>query len=312
MIKVYVRICVLVQINWVKKGDETMNFMDKLENKFGRYAVYDLHKYFVFVYFIGYALDMFGGSFAYEYLSFSVPHILTGQVWRLITWVLCVDSNGIFGVIFMLCLIPMGRTLEHFLGTFRMNVYLIGGVLFNIVGGLLVYFVSSFIWVPIFSPNLSLYYILLTTFMALAICVPEATVNLYFILPIKMKWMLLIYLAELVYELYNYYKAGQAMGGYGMLILMIYGAEIVFALLNLFIFFWMSQIRLTRKQKKRQREFRQQMNTEPRPGSGITRHKCAICGMTEKDDPNLTFRYCSKCTGNKEYCNNHLFTHTHM
>ena len=42
------------------------------------------------------------------------------------------------------------------------------------------------------------------------------------------------------------------------------------------------------------------------------RHKCAVCGRTELDDPNLTFRYCSKCSGNKEYCQDHLFTHKHM
>ncbi|MFQ9748684.1 MAG: hypothetical protein ACLRYY_06955 [Anaerobutyricum soehngenii] len=42
------------------------------------------------------------------------------------------------------------------------------------------------------------------------------------------------------------------------------------------------------------------------------RHKCAVCGKTELDDPNLEFRYCSKCNGNYEYCNEHLFTHTHV
>ena len=36
-----------------------------------------------------------------------------------------------------------------------------------------------------------------------------------------------------------------------------------------------------------------------------------LCGRTELDDPTLTFRYCSKCSGNKEYCQEHLFTHEH-
>ena len=44
----------------------------------------------------------------------------------------------------------------------------------------------------------------------------------------------------------------------------------------------------------------------------ITRHKCAICGRTEKDAPELEFRYCSKCEGNYEYCQDHLFTHEHV
>ena len=46
--------------------------------------------------------------------------------------------------------------------------------------------------------------------------------------------------------------------------------------------------------------------------SKITRHKCAICGQTEDDDPSLEFRFCSKCNGNYEYCQQHLFTHTHV
>lgn len=40
-------------------------------------------------------------------------------------------------------------------------------------------------------------------------------------------------------------------------------------------------------------------------------HRCAICGRTELDDPNLEFRYCSKCEGNYEFCQDHLFLHIH-
>ena len=46
--------------------------------------------------------------------------------------------------------------------------------------------------------------------------------------------------------------------------------------------------------------------------AGGARHRCAVCGRTELDDPNLEFRYCSKCNGNYEYCQDHLFTHEHV
>ena len=46
--------------------------------------------------------------------------------------------------------------------------------------------------------------------------------------------------------------------------------------------------------------------------SNITKHKCAICGRTERDGDDLEFRFCSKCNGNYEYCNEHLFTHEHV
>ncbi len=49
------------------------------------------------------------------------------------------------------------------------------------------------------------------------------------------------------------------------------------------------------------------------PGKGmVSRHKCAICGRTELSNPELSFRFCSKCAGNYEYCQEHLFTHKHI
>lgn len=288
-----------------------MNFMQKLEQKWGRYAVRGLHKYVIGAYFIGFLLNYLPIDIA-PYLQFNMDYILQGQIWRLVTWVFCGTGTGIFTLLFLLCLIPMGDTLERFLGTFRMNVYLIGGMLLNLVGGILIYFVSFLFLgegLPVYLTN---YYILLSMFMALAIIMPDATVNLYFILPIKMKWMLLVYFLDLLYEIYTYYSIGASYSVVtGIMFVVVYGSQIIFALLNLFLFFYLSKIRLNRKQKKRQREFQAQMKSEPRPGSGIARHKCCVCGQTELTNPNLTFRYCSKCTGNKEYCQEHLFTHIH-
>ncbi len=290
-----------------------MNWMHKLEEKLGRYAIYDLHKYFVIVYLIGFALNYVGGGAVTQYLAFDMGAILSGQIWRLVTWVLCVyRGGGIFGLIFMLCLLSMGQSLQHVLGVFRMNVYLIGGVLINIVGGVLVSLISWPILgtpLPVF---LSLYYILLSMFMALAICIPEGIVSIYGIFPVKMKWMLIVYFLELFYELYTYYSAGGSFSVMlGVMTMCIYGAQIIFALLNLFLFFVFANIRLSRKQKKRQREFHAKMRQATNEVNHGPHHKCAICGRTEADDPNLVFRFCSKCTGNKEYCQEHLFTHTH-
>ena len=289
-----------------------MNWMYKLEQKWGKYVIYDLHKYFVFAYLIGFALNFLGNGVALQFLAFDMSAILTGQIWRLVTWVFCVyNDSGIFGLIFMLCLMSMGKSLQQVIGVFRMNVYLIGGVLINIVGAILVYFGS---WIILGTPLpvvLSMYYILLSVFMALAICLPEAMVNLYGILPIKMKWMLIVYYLELLYELYMYYSFGANFGIVtGIMTLLAYGAQIIFALLNLGLFFFFANIRLSKKQKKRQKEFQSKMR-EATFQANLPRHKCAICGRTEKDSPELTFRFCSKCTGNKEYCQEHLFTHTH-
>jgi hypothetical protein len=113
---------------------------------------------------------------------------------------------------------------------------------------------------------------------------------------------------EKAYDVYTYMSFGWQIG-------LAYGSEIVLALINLLVFIYGCKHRLSFRQnmhqKRRKAQFKAQFS-EPRPGSGISRHKCYICGRTELSNPELTFRYCSKCTGNKEYCQDHLFTHTHV
>lgn len=290
-----------------------MNFMDKLQKKFGKYAVYNLQKYLILAYCFGLVLNMLSVPVT-GYLGFSVDAILHGQIWRLVTWIFCADSGSLITLLFLYCVNSMARSFEQMVGTFRMNVYLVGGVLLNLVSGILVYLLTLGLLGEGISVSLSNYDLLFTIFMALALCMPEATVYLSFLFPIKMKWMFVVYLALSVYQLYGFFSYGNAIGGvaFGLLTLVVNGSQMLVSLLNLFLFFHFSKIRLTRKQKKTQTEFRRQMASVPKAaGAGGARHKCAICGRTENDDPNLSFRYCSKCTGNKEYCQDHLFTHTH-
>lgn len=289
-----------------------MNFMDKLQKKFGKYAVYNLQKYLILAYTAGLVLEMFGVNVD-AWFGFSIDLILRGQIWRLVTWIFCADGGSLISLIFLYCVYNMAQGLEQMLGTFRMNVYLIGGMILNLVGGILVYVITLLLLDEGISIGLSNYEVLFTIFMALALCMPDATVYLSFLFPVKMKWMFLIYLISSVYQLYTYFSYGNTIAGvaWGLLTMLVNGSQILFALINLFLFFHLSKIRLTRKQKKTQNEFRRQMASGPKQGAGAYRHKCAVCGRTENDDPNLSFRYCSKCTGNKEYCQDHLFTHTH-
>ena len=41
-------------------------------------------------------------------------------------------------------------------------------------------------------------------------------------------------------------------------------------------------------------------------------HKCAVCGRTDTDYPDLQFRYCSKCAGYHCFCSDHIFNHVHF
>ncbi len=99
------------------------------------------------------------------------------------------------------------------LGTFRVTVFMISGILINLIGGIAFYFVTKLVFasagirvltaagiVGAFSPNLSTYYLILSILMEIAILYPEGVVRFWFILPMKMKWMLYLTLAELAYE----------------------------------------------------------------------------------------------------------------
>ena len=212
-----------------------------------------------------------------------------------------------------------GSQLESLIGTFRMNLFVWGGVLWCDIAGMIAYVLLRLIFKVDVSPNLTPYYILMSMLLAIAICLPDAEVRLYFVLPIKMKWMLvfeLVYVGYAVVMCYvNGFQAYGSNGAGGQLLAFIVGTlqslPILVPVLHMFWFFHAMKTRLSGKQKKRQKEFRAQFS-QPRPGSGIARHKCAICGRTELTNPELQFRYCSKCVGNREYCQDHLFTHQHV
>ena len=112
-----------------------------------------------------------------------------------------------------------------------------------------------------------------------------------------MKWMAIVYGVFIVYDLVTSGWSGRV--------------AIFASILNFLIFFFATRNYRTvsPKEIRRKKNFKRQMQ---QPRGNVTKHKCAICGRTELDDPNLEFRFCSKCNGNYEYCQEHLFTHKHV
>ena len=284
-----------------------MKFIDKLERKFGRFGIPNLTVYIVVCYVIGYALMLINPSLL-NWLSLEPAYILRGQIWRLVTWVLYPpDSSNVllFALMVLFFYYPIGTSLERTLGTFKYTLYILSGMVFTILGAFILYFIlgGNVLVGSVFST----YYISLSTFLAYAMCYPEMQVLLMFIIPIKMKWMAIFYVVIVAYEMIQYIMAG----AWYLVI------PIVASLLNFIIFYFGSKdfSRYNPKEVHRRNEFRRAMEPQGRMKSGngtVTKHKCAICGRTELDDPNLEFRFCSRCNGNYEYCQDHLFTHTHV
>ena len=160
-------------------------------------------------------------------------------------------------------------------------------------------------------------------FLAYIVMVPNATFMVSFLIPVKAKWLGIIYGILMGYEVIQYIRMGIAYGG--SLGFLYYGraVAIVISALNFLIFFMMTRNyrRISPSEMKRRAQFRKKMNdakwesgnvVEFRGRNVITRHRCAVCGKTELDDDTLEFRFCSKCDGNYEYCSEHLYTHTHV
>ena len=283
-----------------------MNFLNKMERKIGKYAIPNLMIYLIAAYCIGFVIYTVNPNFMLM-LTLSPYHILHGQVWRLITWILMPTDTRVFSLLIMALLYyQLGSALERSWGTFRFNVYIFGGMLFTVIGAFILYGIYaaagtgsletiSLISSLTFTTN----YINLTIFLAFAVMYPEMQILLFFIIPVEMKWMAVVYAVLIAINL----------------ILTSWGGRIaiIMSILNFLIFFLSTRNyrRVSPKEIHRKQVFKAQMR-EPRRGSMVTKHKCAVCGRTELDDPNLEFRFCSKCDGNYEYCQDHLFTHQHI
>ncbi len=289
--------------NQRKLGVIQLNWLDKLERKLGRFAIPNLTVYLLVGYVIGFGIvnlmrDMVG------YLTLEPALILRGQVWRLISWVLIPPTDNLISLVFLVLLYySLGTALERTWGSFRYNVYIFSGLLFTVLAvfGLYVFYYFRYgVEVPLSAVGLiGTNYITMSIFLAFAVIYPDMEVMLYFILPIKMKWMALVYVVLAGYDFIN--------GGIGIRVAI--GAS----LLNFVIFFLSTRNykRFGPREQARKAKFKKQSSPHMTYTNGA-HHRCAVCGRTELDDPCLEFRFCSKCNGNYEYCQDHLFTHEHV
>jgi len=278
-----------------------MKFLYKLERKFGKYAIQGLMKYIIVLYGIGFVINMTDASIYYRFLSLDASMILKGQVWRLVTFIIQPPSNNIIFVVFSLYLYYIiGINLERVWGAFRFNLYFLVGVLGHIVAALGVYIVSLLLTGNGTVIIMDTTYLNFSLFFAYALTYPDVQVLIYFIIPVKMKYMAYLnaafYLISVVMALVNKDWATVA--------------AIVVSLLNVVLFFFLTRNyrRIDPRDIYRRHQFKQQV----RQATAITKHKCAICGKTENDGDDIVFRFCSKCNGNYEYCQDHLFTHEHV
>ncbi len=261
-----------------------------------RFGIPNLMNLIVFGTAIVYLLDMFSGYMASSLVGFSSYAIFHGQIWRLVTFVFePLNTSPLSFVLSLYFYWWIGSTLEREWGTPYFNCFYLLGVVLNILFGL----ITGYAGVTFL--NLSM-------FFAFAVLYPDMQVLLFFIIPVKIKW--LAWLDAAIF------------GGSVLLNLIhldIVGALLpLIAILNFFIFFWgdISERIGYRKQRFQHQHSKQTVDFKKATKTAYQQkgyiHKCAVCGKTDTEFPDMEFRYCSKCNGYYCYCMEHINDHEHI
>ena len=263
-----------------------MSLPDKLERALGRYAIPNLSIYVV----IGQVFVLLGAMFQLldlNLIALKPSLVMAGQWWRLLTFpFFLAPPSGTVGPIFtafaLYMFYMMGSALEAYWGAFRYNLFLFLGYALTVGAA----FFTPGSWVT----NL---FLGASVFLAFAYLNPDFEFILFFILPVKVKWLALI-----------------AWVGYG--VSFFTGAlpvrlQILASVGNFLCFFagdifW--GVRRGPRAAVRKARILAEAN-EPR-------HRCKVCGKTDLTNPELDFRYCSKCAGDECYCSEHIHHHAHV
>lgn len=259
---------------------------------------------------IAYVLSAIDPSkLVYRFLCFSPSKVMQGQVWRLFTYIFTylLDVSGIYvlvAAISLFCFYQFGKILEQHWGTLRFNLYYFTGILLTDLAALLLGYSATAT-----ALNLSL-------FLAIATLAPDMRIYFMYFIPVKMKWMAWVYLALAALEVLSYLSYG---------LFRFYWLLPLVPLANYFLFFGREMenllpdsIRYRRARPRKpssgaQRPSANWANSyQSKSGQRPYRHKCAVCGRTDTEFPNLEFRYCSKCNGYYCYCMDHINHHAHI
>ena len=215
-----------------------MTFYQKLERRFGKYAVPNLMKYICVIYVVGYLIQMFNPLLYFYYLDLDAEAILHGHIWRIITFIFYPPSTSFLWMIVALFVYySLGMTLERVWGTFKYNFFYFTGVILLVLAAILIYLVTGY------SVQLYPTYMTFSIFLAYALTFPETTFLLYFIIPIKAKWLAI---AEVVLYLF-YFVALPGLGN---------KVAILVSMLNVALFFLLTNQRPKNRNIYNMRDFR--------------------------------------------------------
>ncbi len=260
-----------------------MNWLDKLERKFGFLAIKGLMTYIIGATALVYLL-MLSNPQNIEKLVLIPSKVLEGEVWRLFSYIFIPPTTSVFWIIFILYFYYMvGSGLEQEWGSFKFNIYYLIGMIATTIAAFAFGGIATAVYL-----NLSL-------FLAFAYLYPDFEILLFFILPVKVKYL----------AWFNWILIGYTVIFEPLPLKVMAAASVA----NYFVFFGKDIITRTKTTRQSYQNRKRLMADIPK---NFTIHRCTICGITEKDDPKMEFRYCSTCEGDYEYCMVHLKAHEHI
>ncbi|MBI3039531.1 hypothetical protein HYY75_10900 [bacterium] len=261
-----------------------MSLLNILERRFQKFAVPGLVRNLSIAMLITYGVEMATPG-AKSSLDLNMWLVFQGQIWRLLTFLIVPpDLNPIFFLFALQILVMTGDGLEEAWGSFKTTLYYAVGVFATIL-------VAVIFWgIPVTNS-----FVNASLFLAFATLYPDYEILVFFILPVKVKYLGML-------------------SGLWVFVTLLTGPialklVAILSVLNWILFFGPDIVLGTKRyfsNRSRRMAFERQLKPMEQ-----TRHRCSICGKTEMDNPELEFRYCTcrECNGGKEYCLADLKTH---
>ena len=258
-----------------------MSLLDKLDRKLRRFAISNVTLYIILGQVLFFVFQL-SGRFILERVVLIPELVLAGEWWRLFTFLFIPPlTNPIFAFFAWYLFYLMGNALEGHWGAFRYNLFLIVGFIVTVAVSFLM---------PLY-PATNVF-IGGSVFLAFAFLYPDFVLYIFFIIPVKIKWLALLTWIGYTYE---------------MLVGTWHTRLLVLASIANFLLFFGRDILWRMKSGKRV------MAEQARELSGKKEpfHRCSTCGITDISHPMMEFRYCSEC-GGLGYCKDHILNHEHV
>lgn len=274
-----------------------MSFLKRWEARLGRYAIPNLTLVLIAGQALLYVLSILPNGADMSQLACDPAKIVDGEVWRLLTFLFTPPAiSPIFVLFYFLLFNLYGSAVEQHLGRVRYNLYFLVGWVFNVVAA---FAASAVIGTQLAgefafaSAPASNYFVYLCLFLGFARLYPDYVIYLFFVLPVKIRWLAWLTWALMIYA---------AVTG-GWLVAMLTIASVG----NYFLFFGIAHIREARRAHRK-------IAFESKAKSSLKAptHKCRVCGLSSDESPRTLFRYCSQCAGQVCYCPEHIRDHEHV